>query len=190
VRKLKNELESLKAELRVKLAEQEQRQKVGVEESRAKAKARLSGVTAAMEAEKQNIELIRNRYKAEIVTPAEASAEKAVLNAKAQVSSWYQAARAELAQTEVTLKTLCGDAKGKPDREAERAWIIDNFDSFFDPFSETLKQDPAKHVSVVTGIEGADRGPISAIEADAAARKRNEIVAAALSTKTKTGEVE
>jgi hypothetical protein len=123
-----------------------------------------------MEAEKQNIALLSNKYKAEIVTPAQASAEKAVLNAKADVSSWFEVAKAELAQTEVTLDVVNDDS-------AYKAWLIDNFDAFFKPFTETLKEYPAKHVSVITGLDaGAERPPISAIEPDALARVRNDLV--------------
>jgi uncharacterized membrane protein YqiK len=188
VRKLGNELEALKTELRVKLAEQQQRQEVGVEQASADARARLAGVTAQMEAEKQHIELLRNRNKAEIITPAQAQAEKAVLNAKAEVSGWYEVAKAELAQTEVTLKVISNKEEGISGGgdAARKAWIIDNFDEFFTPFTETLQHYPASHISVLTGL-GGERGPISAVEADAVAKARNDIVAAALESATTKG---
>ncbi|MDR3276367.1 MAG: hypothetical protein LBT11_04015 [Treponema sp.] len=179
VKNLKNELERLKAEVRVRLAEEAQRQKVGVEQAAADSRARLAGVTAEMEAEKQNIELLRNRYRAEIVTPALAAGEKAVLNAKADVSSWYQIAKAELEQTEVTLRTLDSGGVGADRVTARRAWLIDNFEAFFEPFAATLKRYPASHVSVLTGL-GGEREPISAIHPDAVAQARNDLVAAAL----------
>ena len=166
---LRNELDRLKAQVRVALAQEMQRQQVGVEQVSADAKARVSGVTAEIEAEKQNIELLRNRYKAEIITPAQALKEKAILDAKAEVASWYEIARAETSQLEVTLKTIQDAGKGKA------AWLIENFDNLFRPFTETLSHYPVDHVSVITGA-GGNREPISAIDPDAVARVRNEIV--------------
>ncbi|QQO11193.1 SPFH domain-containing protein [Breznakiella homolactica] len=173
VKNLKNELERLKAEVRVKLAQETQRQRVGVEQESANAKARVSGVTAELEAEKQNIELLRNRYQAEIVTPALAVKERTILEAKASVSGWQEVARAELEQMEVTLKTV-GDAQG----EARKAWLIDNFERIFDPFAETLSQYPSGHVSVITGA-GTGTEPISAIHPNAVAAAKNDIIASA-----------
>ncbi|MDR2767979.1 MAG: hypothetical protein LBB82_06595 [Treponema sp.] len=190
VKNLKNELERLKAEVRVKLAEEIQRQKVGVEQEAANARACVSGVTAQLEAEKQNIELIRNRYRAEILTPALAARDKAVLNAKAEVSSWFEVARAEMEQLEVTLKTMkAASGKSFPEGSAaRRAWLIDNFEALFEPFAETLTHYPAGHVSIVTGA-GAGREPISAIHPDAVAAARNDLVAGALAkiSKGKSG---
>ncbi|GHV93236.1 hypothetical protein AGMMS50268_37390 [Spirochaetia bacterium] len=174
VKNLKNELERLRAEVRVRLAEETQRQKVGMEQASADARARTSGITAQLEAEKQNIEMLKNRYRAEIITPALASRDKAILNARAEVSSWFEVAKAEIEQLEVTLKTM-QDARG----EARRAWIIDNVEAIFEPFAETLTHYPANHISVVTGA-GTDRAPISAIHPNAVAAARNGIVAAAL----------
>jgi hypothetical protein len=174
VKNLKNELEGLRTKVRVKLAEENQREKVGVEQEAANARARVSGIKSQLEAEKQNIELLKNRYRAEILTPALAFKEKAILDAKAEVSSWYEVAKAEIEQLEITLKTI-QDAKG----EARQAWLIDNFERLFEPFAETLTHYPAKHISVITGT-GSEREPISAIHPDAVAEARNRIVAAAL----------
>lgn len=173
VKNLRNELDRLKAEVRVKLAQEAQRQQVGVEQVSADAKARVSGVTAELEAEKQNIELLRNRYKAEILTPAEALKEKAVLNAKAEVASWFEVAKAETEQLEVTLKTIQESGKGKA------AWLIENFNSLFKPFTETLAHYPVDHVSIITGA-GTGGEPISAIHPNAVAKARNEIIEDAL----------
>ncbi|MCL2129532.1 MAG: SPFH domain-containing protein [Treponema sp.] len=186
VKNLRNELDRLKAEVRVRLAEENQRRQVGVEQEAANARARVSGITAELEAEKQNIELLRNRYKAEILTPAAAAAEKAVLNAKAAVSSWYEVAKAEMKQLEVTLKTMQEAGKGKAAGTARTVWLIDNFESLFKPFTETLAHYPADHLSVISGANG-DGKPISAIHPDAVALARNEIVAEALK-KTRTQE--
>jgi len=169
VKNLKNELDRLKAQVRVALAKETQRQQVGVEQVSADARARVSGVTAEIEAEKQNIELLRNRYNAEIITPSLAIKEKAILNAKAEVASWYEVAKAETEQLEITLKTIKDAGNGKA------AWLIENFENLFTPFTETLSNYPVDHVSVITG-SGGNREPISAIDPNAVAKVRNEIV--------------
>jgi regulator of protease activity HflC (stomatin/prohibitin superfamily) len=173
VKNLRNELDRLKAETRVKLAQETQRQQVGVEQVSADAKARASGVTAELEAEKQNIELLRNRYKAELLTPAAALKEKAVLDAKAEVASWFEVAKTETEQLKVTLKTIQEAGDGKA------AWLIENFDSIFKPFTETLAHYPVEYMSIITGA-GGDGEPISAIHPNAVAKARNEIVEDAL----------
>ena len=179
VKNLRNELDRLKAEVRVRLAQENQRRQVGVEQEAANARARVSGITAELEAEKQNIELLRNRYRAEILTPAAAAAEKAVLNAKAEVSSWFEVAKAEMQQLEVTLKTIQEADKGKAAGTARTVWLIDNFENLFKPFAETLAHYPADHVSVITGASGNGE-PISAIHPNAVAEARNRIIADAL----------
>jgi len=163
----------------VRMAQEMQRQKVGVEQESANARARVSGIKAELEAEGQNIEMLKNRYRAEISTPALAEKEKAILEAKAEVSGWREIARAEIEQLAVTLKTM-QTAGG----EARRAWILDNFEKLFGPFAKTLARYPAEHVSVVTGA-GGDREPISAIHPNAVALARNDIVAAALEGMTR-----
>jgi hypothetical protein len=175
VKNLKNELEQLKAEVRVSLAEETQRQKVGMEQAAANARAQVAGITAELEAEKQNILLLKNRYQAEIITPALASKDKRILNAKAEVSSWYEVAKAEIEQLEVTLKTL-EEAQG----EARRVWIIDNFEALFDPFAKTLTHYPAGRISVITGSGGIDKTPLSAIHPNALAAARNDLIAGAV----------
>lgn len=179
VKNLKNELERLKAAVRVRLAEENQRFKVGVEQESAGARARTSGIKAEVEAEKQNIEMLTNRYKAEIITPAMAESEKAILTAKTEVAGWQQKARAELEQLEITLETMKNIGA-----EARRAWLLDNFEQLFQPFAQTLKLYPAEHISVITGADGK-REPISAIHPDAIVAARNEMVAGALASVTK-----
>lgn len=174
VKNLKNELERLKADVRVRLAEEHQKQKVGVEQEAANARARVSGIKAQVEAEKQNIEMVRNRFNAEIITPALAERDRIVLDAKTVIAEEKIKAMAELDQLRITLDTM-----KKAGSEARRAWILDNFGKLFRPFAATLSGYPAKHVSVVTGA-GGDHTPLSAIHPNAIAASRNELVAAAL----------
>lgn len=174
VKNLKNELERLKADVRVRLAQEEQRRKVGVEQESAGARARVGGIKAELEAEKQNINMLKSRHKAEIVTPAAAERERAVLEAKTEVAGWEAADRAELEQLEVTLATMKGAGA-----EARRAWLLDNFEGLFEPFAATLSLYPAGRLSVLTG-SGGERRPLSAIHPDAVSQARNELAAAAL----------
>ncbi len=179
VKNLKNELERLRADVRVRMAQESQRQKVGVEQEAANARARVSGIKGQVEAEKQNIEMLKNKYKAEVITPSIATSENAVLVAKADVAQWRGVAQAELNQLAVTLKTM-QEAGG----EARRAWIIDNFEKLFVPFAGMLAKYPATHVSVLTGA-GGEHAPISAIHPNAVMSARNDMVAAALESVSK-----
>jgi flotillin len=179
VKNLKNELERLKADVRVRLAQENQRLKVGAEQESAGARARVSGIKAELEAEKRNIEMLGKRFRAEIVTPAAAESEKAVLGAKTEVAGWREKAKAELEQLAVTLETL-----KTAGAEARRAWLIDNFEQIFEPFAQTLRFFPAGHVSVLTGAEG-NREPISAIHPDAVVSARNDMIAGALEGMTR-----
>jgi flotillin len=179
VKNLQNELDRLKADVRVRLAQEEQRRKVGVEQESANARARVAGIKAELEAEKQNIDMLKNRFRAEVITPSAAERDKLILSAKTELAGWQSAARAELDQLEVTLATMKSAGP-----EARRAWLLDNFEQLFDPFAKTLNLYPAGHVSVVTG-SGGDREPISAIHPNAVASARNEMVAAALEGMTR-----
>ncbi|HAX37778.1 MAG: hypothetical protein A2087_07520 [Spirochaetes bacterium GWD1_61_31] len=178
VKNLKNELERLRADVRVKLAQERQEQKVGVEQEAANARARVSGIKGEVAAETQNIEMVRNRYKAEVITPAQAERERLILLAKTIMVEKQTSARAELDQLAVTLSTMKEAGK-----EARRAWILDNFEKLFQPFAATLTGYPATHVSVVTGA-GGDHGPLTAIHPSAIAASRNDLVAAALESMT------
>jgi hypothetical protein len=175
VKRLSNELESLKASTRVAVKQEIQVMTVGVEEASRDGAARVAGIKGSIEAERQNIEMLGSRYKAEIVTPASAQAEKMILDAKAEAVRFASKARAELDQLTITLETI---SKAGP--EARKAWLIDNFDRLFAPFAETLGSIPAERISVVTGMP-SNSEPLSAIQANASAVARNELVAAALS---------
>ena len=174
VKSLQNELERLRAETRVRLKEETQRMTVGVEQASQDAKARTAGLRAEIEAERQKIEMLSRRFRAEIVTPAAAQREKMVLDSKAEAARVTAKAKAEVDQLAVTLQTI---AEAGP--EARRAWLVDNFDRIVGPFAETLAMVPAGRVSVISGAVG-DRPPLSAVTPDALALARNEILAGAL----------
>jgi hypothetical protein len=176
VKNLSNELESLKASTRVAVKQEIQRMTVGVEEASRDGSARVAGIRASIEAEKQNIEMLESRFKAEIVTPAAAEAEKMILDAKADAVRFTSKAKAELDQLAVTLETL---SRAGP--AASQAWLIDNFDRLFSPFAETLSSLPADRISVVTGLPASPE-PLSSIHPNAAASARNDLVAGALAS--------
>jgi regulator of protease activity HflC (stomatin/prohibitin superfamily) len=176
VKSLMNELESLKASTRVAVKQESQRMAVGVEEAGRDSAARAAGIKAEIEAERQNIEMLKSRYRAEIATPAEAEAEKMVLEAQADAVRLTSKAKSELEQLAVTLDTL---SKSGP--EARRTWLIDNFERVFGPFAETLGMLPAAKVSVISGARASDGTPLSAIQPSALSLARNELVAGALS---------
>ena len=176
VKSLQNELESLRAGTRVMTKQENQRMAVGVEEAQRDSAARLAGMRAQIEAERQKIEMLQSRFKAEIITPASAVAERMVLDAKADAVRLTSKARAELDQLAVTLETL---SKAGP--EARNAWLIDNFDRLFEPFAATLGSLPAERISVVTGVPHNEEA-LSAIHPNASALARNELIAGALAS--------
>lgn len=176
VKTLSNELESLKASTRVAVKEEVRRMTVGVEEANRDGAARVAGIKGALEAERQNIDMMANKLKAEIVTPAAAQGQKLVLDAKAEAVRMTAKAKAELDQVGLTLEIL-----GKAGPEARKAWLLDNFERLFVPFAETLGSLPAAKISVVTGMPSGNE-PLSAIQPNAAALARNDLVAAALAS--------
>jgi uncharacterized membrane protein YqiK len=176
VKSLLNELEKVKAETRVGVKQAQQEMTVGVEQAGQDSKARAAGIRAQIEAERRKIEMLELRYKAEIVTPAAAEAERMVLDAKAQAARMTAKAQAELEQLGFALEEL---AKAGPG--GHKAWIIDNFDRLVGPFADTLGMVPAAHVSVISG-SGGDRPPLSAVTPDALALARNELLAGALAS--------
>lgn len=179
VKTLENEYQRLEAETRVRVKEEGQKLAVGVEQANADARARVAGILAQVEAEKQKIEAVANRLKAEIVTPAMAGRDKLILDTKAELASYSAVSLSELEQLEQKLAIM---EKGGAD--ARQAYLLDNFGAVFGPFAETLSSYPTDRISVLTG-SGGPRPPLTAIEADAIAEARNQIIAAALEGATK-----
>jgi hypothetical protein len=175
VKSLDNEYQSLEADTRVKVKLENQRQAVGVEQAAAGARARVSGLVGEIEAEKQKIESVKNQLRAEVITPTQAQRDKLVYEAQAEVASYLKAAQSELEQLEQKLSIM-----DKAGPSARTAYLLDNFEALFEPFAQTLSSYPADHISVVTGA-GGPRPSLTAIEPDAVAEARNQIVAGALS---------
>lgn len=175
VRSLENAYENLVAETRVRVKEEQQRRAVGVEEAQRNAAARVEGIKRQIEAEKQNIEMLREKYEASIETPALAEKQRRILGAKSEAAALRGRAQAEIDQLKETLSIIrAGGEKGLS------SYILENFPRIAGPFAETMKLFPVKRVSVITGT-GGSRGPISAIHPSAVDLERNNLVSGALS---------
>ena len=174
VRGLENEYENLVAETRVKVQEENQRRIVGVKQAEEDGRARVAGLKAEIEAQKQLIEMLEQKYEAEIVTPALAQKDKMISEAKAKAALFRETAQAEIDQLEQTLSIIKGGGSS-----GSKTYIIENFARIIEPFAETLKFFPVKKVSVITGAEGTHE-PISAIHPNAVEKGKNDLIAGAL----------
>jgi flotillin len=175
VRSLENEYQRLEADTRVKVKQEEQRLAVGVEQAQQNARAQVTGVLAKIEAEKQRIEMLRQKFEAEIITPALAEQERMVLNSKADATRMRAKAQAEIDQLKLTLKIISGAGES-----GRQTYLIENFNRLIAPFAETLGFFPVKHLSVITGVEGSHE-PISAIHPNAIELEKNRLMGGVVS---------
>lgn len=157
IRGLENDRESLLSATRVNVATERQREAIGVQKAMRDAEARVAGIQAQMEAEKQRIEMLRAKYQAEILIPSEAEKERRILEAQKDMAELRGQAQAEIDQLQCTMEIIQkgGDA-------ALQAYIIENFEHFIRPFAQTLSLFEAKHTTVMTGA-GSTHSPLSAI---------------------------
>lgn len=157
IRTLENDRESLLSATRVNVATERQREAIGVQKATRDAEARVAGIQAQIEAEKQRIEMLRAKYQAEILIPAEAEKERRILEAQTDMAELRGQAQAEIDQLQRTMEIIQkgGDA-------ALQAYIIENFELFIRPFAQTLSLFAAKHTTVMTGA-GSTHSPLSAI---------------------------
>ena len=179
VRHYENMYQNLVAETRLKVAEEEQRKAVGVQKALRGAQANVVGLKAEIEAEKQRIEMLGQKYEAEIITPALAEQDRLVLKAKEGSATFLGKAQAEIDQLKQTLEIL-----EKSGESGIQTYIIENFQRLIEPFAETLSFFPVEQVSVVTGTEGKHE-PISAIHPNAVAEGKNRLVSGALTAALK-----
>lgn len=156
-RDLENERESLLAKTRVQTATQRQRAAVEVQKATRDAEARVAGIRASIQAEQQRIEMLRAKYEAEMLTPAEAERERLMLQAQARSVTLQGAAQAEIDQLARTVAIL--QQGGKP---ALQAYIIEHFEQFVKPLAQMLDLFPVKHTTVMTGA-GEVHPPLSGI---------------------------
>lgn len=175
-RHYENSYQNLVAETQVKVAEENQRKAVGNEKAQRDAEAKVAGIKAEIEAEKQRIEMLEQKYEAEVLTPAYAEKDRLILEARREASTVLGTAQGEIDQLKDTLEILHNSG----DRGIQ-TYLIENFQQLIEPFAETLSYFPARHISVVTGAQG-DQQPISAIHPNAIAETRNLLLGGALQT--------
>ena len=170
VRALENELEQLLAQTQVRVKEEIQREKVGVAQAMQSAKANVSGMQSKIEAEKQRIEMLKQKFEADIVTPAIATKERNILEAEQEAARVVGKAQGEIDELKETIQIL---AKGG--EESKQTYLIENFERLIGPFAETLGFFPVDNISVITGAEGK-HDPISAIHPNAIASEKNDLI--------------
>lgn len=170
VKALENEYENLVALTKVKVQEHNIRKMVGIQKAERDAEAKVNGLIQKIEAEKQMINMLKEKYEAEIVTPAMAKRDKMILDAEAQAVLMRSKAQAEIDQLKQTLGIL-----KKEGRQGWQTYLIENFARIITPFAETMNLIPVKKLTVVTGTQGT-RGPISAIHPNAIDMEKNQFI--------------
>ncbi len=173
VRALDNEHQRLAADTRVRVQEENQRKTVGVEQEHRNAVARVAGLKAEIEAEKQLIEMLIKKFEADLITPAQAERERYILEAQAEVARIRAKAQAEIDQLRETLNII------KNNKAGEQTYIVENFERLIAPFAETLNFFPVDRLTVITGVEG-QHGPISAIHPNAIDMEKNRLIGGAI----------
>lgn len=174
VRSAENQLESLAAETRVKVAEERQRSAIGVQKATSDAEANVAGVNAQIVAEEQRVEMLRAKFEAEILTPAEAEKERMILTAQAEAAELKGRAQAEIDQLNRTISIVQKGGKAALD-----AYMIENFERFVRPFAATMSLFPVKHATVISGASGS-HAPISGIHPHPVEEQKARLVQNAL----------
>lgn len=157
VRTCENERENILAQTRVKVATERQRSAVGVQKASRDAEAQVAGITAQIEAEQRRIEMLRARYTAEMLIPAQAERERRILTAQAEVATLRGRQQAEIDQLACTIDIL-----QRGGQSALQAYLIEHFATFMEPFARTLELFPVGEITVVTGA-GGSRLPLSGV---------------------------
>ena len=178
VRDAANAKESLLAQTRVDVAQQGQRSAIGVQRAERDAVAQVAGIKAQIRAEEQRIEMLREKYRVEILIPAEAERERLATQAKAQAAEIRGRAQAELDQLSRTIDIIRSGG-----RSAFSAYLIEHFDKFIEPFAQTLALFPARHVTVVSGT-GAAHAPISMVHPHPVEQEKARLTSQVLSAVT------
>lgn len=156
-RELENDRESLLSATRVNVATERQRAAIGVQKATRDAEAQVAGIQAQIVAEQQRIEMLRAKYNAEVLIPAEAEKERRILAAQKGVAELRGRSQAEIDQLRHTVSIL-----EQGGHAALQAYLIEHFEQFIRPFAQTLSLFDAKHTTVMTGA-GSARAPLSAI---------------------------
>ena len=119
--------------------------------------------------------MLKNKYKAEIITPAEAEKERMILESKQEASRFTGKAQGEIDELKKTISIL--EESGDTGR---KTYIIENFNTIINSFAETLSFFPVDKLSVITGSNGEHK-PISAIHPNAVEEERNKMISGAIS---------
>ena len=174
VRTQENTYENLVAQTRVRVAAENQKKAVGIEQARQSSLARVAGLKAQIEAERQGIEMLRKKFEAEVITPALAAKGKRVLQAQAAAATILGKSQAQIEQIRKTMEIVQQNST-----EGAQAYIIDNFEKLIGPFAETMELFPVGWLSIITGAEGRHE-PISAITPHAIEAEKNRLIEGAL----------
>jgi flotillin len=175
IRSLENERQKIEAQTNVRVAQENQRGAVGMQEATRNAESEVAGVKAQIEAEKQRIEMVKAQFQAHTLVPAQAARQKMIEDAGAEVAGIRGQAQAELEQLARTIAILQeGGSQGMT------AYIIEKFGVLVDAFAGTMNLFPVEHISVIAGRRQSE-GPISAIHPSAIDANLNERIARILS---------
>ena len=171
VRELENERQNIEAQTRVRLAQENQRRAVGVQEATRNAESDVAGVLAQIEAEKQPIEMVRAQQQASVIIPAQAARDKMIEGARAEAAGIRGQAQAQLQQLSRTIEILQEGGS-----EGLTTYVIEKFGPLVGAFAGTMDLFPVQHTTVIAGRRAAD-GPISAIHPSAVDAGLNERIA-------------
>ncbi len=130
---------------------------MGVEQAERSAKAEIAGITAQIEAEKRRIEMLKARFEADLIVPAQAESQRLVLEAERQAAEILGAAQAELEQLQQTVDILTEGGEA-----AIQAYLIANFKQFTEPMIRAMTLFEVKEATVISGVPSATT-PLSAI---------------------------
>lgn len=176
IRNLENERERLEAQTKVKVAEEHQRRVVGMQEAMSNAESEVAGVQAQIEAERERIEMVKAQLEANLIVPAQATKQRMIENAMAEVADIRGQAQTELDQLQRTIEILQEGGE-----QGVTAYIIENFGDIVDAFAKTMELFPVEEVTVITG-RPQHEGPISAIHPSAIDADLNQRLADVLGT--------
>jgi flotillin len=156
-RDLDNQREKVVAESSLAVAKEKQRSAVEVQRAARDAEAQVAGITAQIEAERERIEVLRAKFHAEVLVPAQGEKQRMILEAWADATEVLGKGQAELAQLRATMEII--EEGGQADLQA---YLVENFERFSTPFARTLSLFPVDYASVITG-SGQSNAPLSAI---------------------------
>jgi cell division septum initiation protein DivIVA len=101
--------------------------------------------------------MLKARFEADVIVPAQAESQRLVLEAQRQASEILGAAQAELEQLEQTVDILTAGGEA-----AIQAYIIANFKQFTEPMIRAMTLFEVKEATVISGAPTSTT-PLSAI---------------------------